>query len=66
MGSQSLRRLELEKRREVGIIITDEDVVAQMQEIFEEDWAQTESGRKRLKKEKKAEKKEEKHLAAAS
>jgi cardiolipin synthase A/B len=66
MGSQSLRRLELEKRREVGIVITDEDVVAQMKEIFEEDWTQTDSGRKRLKKEKKAEKKEEKQLAAAS
>jgi cardiolipin synthase len=66
MGSQSLRRLELEKRREVGIVITDEDVVAQMKDIFEEDWTQTDSGRKRLKKEKKAEKKEEKQLAAAS
>src|SRR5438874_6570414 len=66
MGSQSLRRLELEKRREVGIIITDEDVVAQMKGIFEEDWTETDSGRKRLKKEKKAEKKEEKQLAAAS
>jgi len=67
MGSQSLRRLELEKRREVGVIIADEHVVDQMKEIFEEDWAQTESGRKQLKKEKKAEKKEEKHhLAAAS
>src|SRR5712691_8750413 len=66
MGSQSLRRLELEKRREVGVIITDEHVVDQMKEIFEEDWAQTESGRRQLKKEKKAEKKEEKdHLAAA-
>jgi phosphatidylserine/phosphatidylglycerophosphate/cardiolipin synthase-like enzyme len=66
LGSQSLRRLELEKRREVGVIVTDEEVVAQMKEIFEEDWAQTDSGRKRLKKEKKAEKKDEKQLAAAS
>src|SRR4051812_44360136 len=66
MGSQSLRRLELEKRREVGVIVTDEEVVSQMKEIFEEDWAQTNSGRKRLKKVKKAEKKEEKQLAAAS
>jgi hypothetical protein len=48
------------------VVVTDEEVVAQMKEIFEEDWAQTESGRKRLKKEKKAEKKEEKQLAAAS
>jgi phosphatidylserine/phosphatidylglycerophosphate/cardiolipin synthase-like enzyme len=66
LGSQSLRRLELEKRREVGIVITDEKVAAQMKEIFENDWCGTASGRKRLKKEKKAEKKEEKQLAAAS
>src|SRR5262249_10145809 len=32
LGSQSLRRLELEKRREIGIIITDEQVVTQMKE----------------------------------
>ena len=60
MGSQSLRRLELEKRREVGIVITDEEVVAHMQQIFEEDWAQTDSGRKKLRKEKKAERKADK------
>ena len=66
LGSQSLRRVELEKRREVGVIITDENVVNEMLEIFEDDWAQTESGRKRSKKEKKAEKKDEKQLAAAS
>jgi phosphatidylserine/phosphatidylglycerophosphate/cardiolipin synthase-like enzyme len=66
VGSQSLRRLELEKRREVGIIINDDAVVRQMREIFEDDWAQTDSGRKQQKKVKKAEKKEEKELAAAS
>ena len=65
LGSQSLRRLELEKRREVGVIITDENVVEEMQSVFERDWAQTESGRKERKKEKKAEKKEVK-LAKAS
>ncbi len=31
VGSQSLRRLELEKRREVGIIVNDERVVREMQ-----------------------------------
>ena len=66
IGSQSLRRLELEKRREVGIIITDEKVIGEMLAVFEHDWAQTESGRKERKKEKKAEKKEEKQLAKAS
>src|SRR6266511_211831 len=58
IGSQSLRRLELEKRREVGVIITDETVVAQMQKILESDWAQTDSGKKEEKKAAKAEKKE--------
>ena len=78
MGSQSLRRLELEKRREVGVIITDDAVVKQMMETFERDWAQTPSGKKSLKKkkkkekkaerkaEKKAEKKEEKEAMAAA
>ena len=58
MGSQSLRRLELEKRREVGVIITDELVVRQMLDVFEKDWAQTPSGRKKRKKEEKAERAE--------
>jgi len=66
LGSQSLRRLELEKRREIGIIITDEQVVTQMKETFEADWAETDCGRRQLKKGKKAEKKDEKPLAAAS
>jgi phosphatidylserine/phosphatidylglycerophosphate/cardiolipin synthase-like enzyme len=65
MGSQSLRRLELEKRREVGVIVTDELVVRQMQDVFEKDWAQTPSGKKKKRKEEKAERKEEK-LAKAS
>jgi cardiolipin synthase len=57
LGSQSLRRLELEKRREVGVMITDARVIREMIAVFETDWAQTDSGRKQLKK---AEKKEEK------
>lgn len=65
VGSQSLRRLELEKRREVGVIVTDKIVVSQMEEIFENDWALTPSGKKKRKKAEKAERKEEK-LAKAS
>jgi cardiolipin synthase len=64
LGSQSLRRLELEKRREVGVIITDKAVVHQMQAFFELDWAKTDTGKKEAKKAAKAEKKDE--LAAAS
>ncbi len=50
IGSQSLRRLELEKRREVGVILDDPKVVTQMRAIFKTDWAQTETGRKEAKK----------------
>ena len=46
IGSQSLRRLELDKRREVGIIINDRKVVKALKEIFERDWAETDAGRK--------------------
>jgi phosphatidylserine/phosphatidylglycerophosphate/cardiolipin synthase-like enzyme len=64
VGSQSLRRLELEERREVGVIVTDDRVVREMQTVFEADWAQTDSGKKEAKKAEKAEKKEE--VAAVS
>ena len=56
VGSQSLRRLELEKRREIGIITNDRRVVKQMIAVFEKDWGETDSGKKDAKKEKKAEK----------
>ena len=54
IGSQSLRKLELEKRREVGVIVDDAKVVRQLAAVFEEDWATTEAGRKLVKKELKA------------
>lgn len=65
LGSQSLRRLELEKRREVGVIITDDRVVREMQDVFVKDWSLTDTGRKEAKKAAKAGKKEQK-LARAS
>lgn len=40
VGSQSLRKLELDGRREVGVIVTDTRVVKRMQAVFEADWAQ--------------------------
>jgi phosphatidylserine/phosphatidylglycerophosphate/cardiolipin synthase-like enzyme len=49
LGSQSLRRLELDSRREIGVMVNDAAVVAQMRGVFEEDWAQTESGRRAAK-----------------
>jgi phosphatidylserine/phosphatidylglycerophosphate/cardiolipin synthase-like enzyme len=45
-GSQSLRRLELDTRREIGLIVTEGPVVKQMQAVFEGDWSQTDSGRR--------------------
>jgi phosphatidylserine/phosphatidylglycerophosphate/cardiolipin synthase-like enzyme len=38
IGSQSLRRLELDGRREVGILINDLHIVKQLQGVFEDDW----------------------------
>ena len=46
LGSQSLRKLELDKRREVGLIVDDPSVVRGIQEVFEKDWAQTAAGTK--------------------
>ena len=43
VGSQSLRRIELDKRREVGVLITNGAVARQIRDIFESDWAESES-----------------------
>ena len=42
LGSQSLRKLELEARREIGIIVHDHKVSKQMIEVFEKDWRHSE------------------------
>jgi len=39
VGSQSLRKLELDGRREVGVIVTDSGVARKIQSVFEADWA---------------------------
>jgi phosphatidylserine/phosphatidylglycerophosphate/cardiolipin synthase-like enzyme len=66
LGSQSLRKLELDKRRELGVIITDQIFVQEMEDVFAGDWAQTKRGAKERKKASKAEKKGERKLAKAS
>jgi phosphatidylserine/phosphatidylglycerophosphate/cardiolipin synthase-like enzyme len=38
VGSQSLRKLELDGRREVGVVIDDKRVAKQIASVFEEDW----------------------------
>jgi len=50
IGSQSLRKLELDKRREIGIIVTDRAVVQGMAAVFAQDWCETPSGKRAVKK----------------
>jgi cardiolipin synthase len=47
LGSQSLGRVELDRRREVGVIVRDAGIVRRMQAIFERDWGQTGAARAR-------------------
>jgi phosphatidylserine/phosphatidylglycerophosphate/cardiolipin synthase-like enzyme len=49
VGSQSLRALELDARREVGLITRDPKVVKRLLDLFEADWVKTELGKKELK-----------------
>jgi len=46
IGSQSLREAELDKRRELGIIVHSHEVVHTLLKIFERDWANAEPSRK--------------------
>jgi hypothetical protein len=41
--SQSLRRIELDRRREVGVLIANAAVARQIRATFEADWAESES-----------------------
>jgi cardiolipin synthase len=59
IGSQSLRRLELEGRREVGIVFKDSKIIKQMTRTFEEDWARTPTGKKQADKAERTEKQRE-------
>lgn len=43
IGSQSLRRAELDSRRELGLIIRDAKILKQLIECFESDWDSTDS-----------------------
>jgi cardiolipin synthase len=54
VGSQSLRKLELDARREIGVIVNDAKITKRMREVFESDWAHTAMGKKRAKAEAKA------------
>ena len=64
VGSQSLRPLELDRRREVGLIIRDSRIAKQILTAFEADWEQ--SGGKPSEKSQKGDEKEEKETEAAT
>jgi len=65
VGSQSLRALELDARREVGLIFKEPKTVKRILEVFEEDWSKTDLAAREAKEVKK-EVKEQKKLAAHS
>ncbi len=60
VGSQSLRKAELDSRREVGVIVREAKVVSGLIKTFEEDWAMKEADEKR-----RAEAKPDVHKATA-
>ena len=68
VGSQSLRALELDGRREVGLIMKDPNTVKRMLEVFEDDWSRTDLAAKEAKEAKREikEKKAEAELAEAA
>ena len=53
VGSQSLRALELDGRREVGLIVKEPKTVKRMLEVFEGVWAMTDLAVKEAKRESK-------------
>jgi phosphatidylserine/phosphatidylglycerophosphate/cardiolipin synthase-like enzyme len=63
VGSQSLRALELDMRREVGLITHDPKTIKRMCEVFEDDWAKTELGKKETKHFEKEQKQSEEVVA---
>ena len=71
IGSQSLRKLELDGRREVGLIVTDARLASQVRNVFESDWSASApakpAGKEKDKdKDKDKEKEKEKDATAAS
>jgi phosphatidylserine/phosphatidylglycerophosphate/cardiolipin synthase-like enzyme len=60
VGSQSLRKLELDKRREIGMIVDDPKAVEELRSAFMKDWELTPTGKKEAKKTQKLEKKAQK------
>ena len=53
VGSQSLRRPELNQRREVGVVITNAAVARKLRDIFEADWLESAASKEEKKEDKK-------------
>jgi cardiolipin synthase len=54
LGSQSLRRMELDARREIGVLIRNPKVVKDIVKVFEADWARTPAAARAAKEERKS------------
>jgi phosphatidylserine/phosphatidylglycerophosphate/cardiolipin synthase-like enzyme len=63
VGSQSLRKLELDGRREIGLIVNDSRIAKKMAAVFEADWALALANGKAADKEKEKEKEKEREEA---
>jgi phosphatidylserine/phosphatidylglycerophosphate/cardiolipin synthase-like enzyme len=63
IGSQSLRKLELDGRREVGVIVNDSRIAKKLQAVFDADWEKAKP--KPAPKEKEKEREKQKEVAAA-
>lgn len=53
VGSMGLRRIELDARREIGVIVRDPKVVKKIVAVFESDWVATTAGKKEQKRSRK-------------
>jgi cardiolipin synthase len=49
VGSMGLRRIELDARREIGVIVRDPKVVKKIVDVFQSDWTETNAGQKEKK-----------------
>jgi phosphatidylserine/phosphatidylglycerophosphate/cardiolipin synthase-like enzyme len=44
IGSQGLRTIELDRRRELGIVLRDRTAIKRFRDVFDEDWESTDAG----------------------
>ncbi len=65
LGSMSLRGVELDKRREVGVIVKERAAAKHFREMFEEDWSKTETGKKAEKEKSKGDQSKEAAVTAS-